>query len=275
MKNIMKKLRSSSGATLLIVLAFMIFCLFIGASVLAAASVSGSRIRSLNAQQQDTLNQRNMAALLVDELKSPGGGPLTLTISRDATTRTFYRLDEASGSFQLDPSAPAQMSRTLKFKASALPEGKQYSPMQLLLFECAAEQYLDNMEEKGDSVSGYHSWEFENFVSSDGTTVTSHEDFAVDSGEMLIHVTDPEGEDIPLLFCCDPETYSLSVEFQENPLVHVSMKILAAPEPVEDEGYEPYEVDASGRYYDETTESEIFTITWPSPSVEKGSGIEE
>ena len=69
MKQIAGKLRSNSGASMVIALVFMMFCLFVGGSVLAAATANGSRVEHLS-DQQDYLDQRSAAMLIADELRA-------------------------------------------------------------------------------------------------------------------------------------------------------------------------------------------------------------
>ena len=80
MKQISRKLRSKSGATMLIAILFMMFCLFVGGSVLAAASANGYRVAHM-ADQQDFLSQRSAAILIADEINAGvNGSDLSLTV---------------------------------------------------------------------------------------------------------------------------------------------------------------------------------------------------
>ena len=67
MNQIKRKLHSKQGASLLIAMVYLIFAVFIGGSVLAAASANGYRIEHLS-DQQDYLNQRSAALMLAEEM---------------------------------------------------------------------------------------------------------------------------------------------------------------------------------------------------------------
>ena len=101
MLSIKRKLSSKSGASMLLAMVFLMFCLFIGGSVLAAATANGSRVEHLKNDQQNYLSQRSAMLLMADMLTS-NGKPLAITIKEvtkpvtaedgtttDATTATF------------------------------------------------------------------------------------------------------------------------------------------------------------------------------------------
>ena len=65
MKHIKKKLRSRLGASLILAMVFMLFCSFVGGSVLASATANAQRVAQL-AEQQDFLLERSAALLASD-----------------------------------------------------------------------------------------------------------------------------------------------------------------------------------------------------------------
>ena len=85
MNQIRKKLKSSSGASMVIALVFMLFCIFVGGSVLAAASANGARIEKRKANEQIYLSQRSAANILASELES-GTGKAMLCMTVDRTS---------------------------------------------------------------------------------------------------------------------------------------------------------------------------------------------
>lgn len=101
MLSIKRKLRSQRGASMLLAMVFLMFCLFIGGSVLAAATANGSRVEHLKNDQQDYLSQRSAMLLMADLLTGEDGNPLNITIKEvtkpktvagvttDVTTATF------------------------------------------------------------------------------------------------------------------------------------------------------------------------------------------
>jgi len=80
MSKIMQKLHSRSGASMLLAMVFMMFCTFIGGTVLAAATANGSRVARLTQEQQSYLNQRSALLVIADQLTAGADNGLQLTI---------------------------------------------------------------------------------------------------------------------------------------------------------------------------------------------------
>lgn len=93
MKSIKRKLGSKRGASMLMAMVFLLFCLMIGGSVLAAASANGSRAARKLAEEQDYLSQRSATLLLADMLKGPEDTAMQLTVKnvkrKEHTTVSF------------------------------------------------------------------------------------------------------------------------------------------------------------------------------------------
>ena len=81
MSLIKRKLGSKAGASMLLALVFLMFCLFIGGSVLAAATANGSRVAHLKNDQQDYLSQRSAMLLMADMLTGKDGEELQVVIT--------------------------------------------------------------------------------------------------------------------------------------------------------------------------------------------------
>lgn len=79
MKNLQRKLRSKTGSTMIMALMFLLFCSFVGSSVLVSATANAYRVAHLN-EQQDFLNQRSAALLLSDQLQLETGEMFRLHI---------------------------------------------------------------------------------------------------------------------------------------------------------------------------------------------------
>lgn len=120
MNKMQRKLRSKDGATIILALVFLMFCMFLGGSVLAAAAANSYRTRQVE-QQQAELNIRSAARLVADELTAQAGSELQLTIV-DVT-------QEVGG--VKDHSIIMQ-----------LPEGTNLTAMQQLVVETAVWQYV-------------------------------------------------------------------------------------------------------------------------------------
>lgn len=140
MNLISRKLRSNSGATMLIALVFMMFCLFVGGSVLASASANGYRVKHLS-DQQDFLNQRSAALLLSDEIDGEDGtGKLQVT---DVVLSETPKILLPGGGVANDTytSRTTKATRTITFTAD-FSEAKPMTAMQRLMFETAVCRYL-------------------------------------------------------------------------------------------------------------------------------------
>lgn len=85
---IKEKLQSQRGASMLMAMVFLLFCLFIGGSVLAAATANSSRIAYLMGDQQEYLSQRSALGVLAEMLTPQEGETLRITFRDDGTKTT-------------------------------------------------------------------------------------------------------------------------------------------------------------------------------------------
>ena len=79
MSKLQRKLRSRTGASMLLALVFLLFCSFVGGSVLVSATANAYRVAHI-AEQQDFLNQRSAALLLSDRLQLNENQRLYMTV---------------------------------------------------------------------------------------------------------------------------------------------------------------------------------------------------
>lgn len=84
MKMIRNKLQSNRGATMVLSLIFMLICVFVGGSVLVAATVNGGRMENQRTDQQAILNQRSIAAVIGGELTKDGTISLSFALGENA-----------------------------------------------------------------------------------------------------------------------------------------------------------------------------------------------
>lgn len=84
MAKIRQKLQSRSGASLLLAMVFLLLCVFVGGSVLAAATANAGRVAHLKQEQQTYLSQRSAMQLMAQMLKGTEENQLQLTI-KDVT----------------------------------------------------------------------------------------------------------------------------------------------------------------------------------------------
>lgn len=120
---IKRKLSSKAGASMLLAMVFLMFCLFIGGSVLAAATANGSRVDHLKNDQQDYLSQRSAMLLMSEMLTGKDGEELQVIIT-DVTTATAAT-----------EGAEAQSKRTVTFTCPTLSSDETPSILQKMLFE--------------------------------------------------------------------------------------------------------------------------------------------
>jgi len=85
---------------MLIALVFMLFCVFVGGSVLAAATANGARLKQSAQEEQDYLSARSAALLTETQLLSDGS---TICALRDACVAA----PGSPVSFDLELTAPA------------------------------------------------------------------------------------------------------------------------------------------------------------------------
>lgn len=94
MKPLINKLRQRTGASMLIALVFMLFCIFIGGSVLAAATANSARMQRKVDDDQEYLTLRSAAALLIDELRRTTRSGTQMSVLLD-TSETFSDDEDA------------------------------------------------------------------------------------------------------------------------------------------------------------------------------------
>ena len=127
MNRISKKLRSQTGASMLIALLFLMFCLFVGGSVLAAAGDNGARAVRIS-DQQEFLSLRCAAGLMADELD---GGKAVDTLTLLVEDLLLVPSGESVSGRQ----------RIITFRAP-FRAGNPMTGMQRLLYETAVCRYL-------------------------------------------------------------------------------------------------------------------------------------
>ena len=136
MKFLSRKLRQKNGSSMLIAMVFMLFCVFVGGSVLTAATANGSRVARLS-QQQDFLNQRSAALLVADELRDPDGFTMNMMIYDDTSVAT--EIEVGNGGVIVDkPGGQVITSRTITFR---LPDGTSLTPFQRVMAELTVWRY--------------------------------------------------------------------------------------------------------------------------------------
>ena len=86
MLTLKQKLHSQRGASMLMAMIFLMFCLLIGGFVLSAATANSSRIEHLVNDQQDYLNQRSALTIMADMLTPPSENKLEIVFRKQTVT---------------------------------------------------------------------------------------------------------------------------------------------------------------------------------------------
>lgn len=133
MKTLRHKLRSQAGATMILALVFVAFCMFVGGSVLGAAAANRYRQRNSAQQQQLQLDVRSAAMAVAEQLTPASGSDLQLTVVD--TVQTVQPINIQTGANTDD----AETSRII---TARLPAGTELTAMQRLAVETAVWQYL-------------------------------------------------------------------------------------------------------------------------------------
>ena len=126
MKTIQRKLRSKSGSSMLLALVFLLFCLFVGGSVLAAATANAGRVRDLQQNRQQELTCRCAMQVMAGQLRATPESQLQLTIQDVKVTK-----------------ADGTITRTVHYSIHG-DEDRSKSAFQKLLYEFAVHQYEAN-----------------------------------------------------------------------------------------------------------------------------------
>lgn len=134
---ILQRLRSNSGASMILAMVFMLVCMFIGGSVLAAASANGYRVAHLSDQQQ-YLDERSAALLTAEELRANLGAAGTHMLIINDVTYTVQEVTVGNGGV-ITPVGTPTTSRSITFEA---PRNILMTPFQRLMYETAVWRYI-------------------------------------------------------------------------------------------------------------------------------------
>ncbi len=128
MTNMIRKLRSRAGVSMIMALVFLLFCSFVGGAVLVSASSNAYRVNQAT-EQQDFLTQRSIAMVISDQLQLNDEDSLTLEV-----------IDT-----QEPDSADAEKAiRNVSFRVVTTLDATQFSALHRLMIEATARRYLLN-----------------------------------------------------------------------------------------------------------------------------------
>lgn len=118
------KLRSRAGASMMLALVFMLFCAFVGGSVLASATANAQRVGDLQ-EQQEFLLERSAALLLSDQLQLDSDQHLRLKVVDAQKSIQEVTITNGGGIVnQGDPTQAREITFTLQTNVGTLSQMK-------------------------------------------------------------------------------------------------------------------------------------------------------
>ena len=138
MKSIRSKLNDSQGVSIIIALVFMLVCLFVGGTVLTAATVNAGRMRKKE-NSREFMDYRSAAILLSDEMKTSDNQLLRLDIikeeikTEDVFIKTNGKIKETTSS--------STRNATRFVVSHDLTNTDIVSPLQRMVIETAVRKY--------------------------------------------------------------------------------------------------------------------------------------
>lgn len=239
MQSIKRKLSSRSGASMLLALVFLLFCLFVGGSVLASATANGGRVDDLTTSQQEYLNQRSAMLLMAQMLEGEDGADLQLTIKEEVTS--------------------ASSGETTKVTFTIQDTDTNKSILEKILYETAVGIYMDSHSINQEYAA------FQNFMFSCVSGSYDYTPQSSNSGTFSITPalgTNFEAEVLPVKY--DISNYDLNIYFHDEtgeitPLLTLTMNGTFS------DGH-PVTITADGV----TTTTTTSVVRWEAPVIQKG-----
>lgn len=279
MKSITHKLRSNGGASLMLALVFLMFCVFVGGSVLAAAAANSYRVVHL-ADQQTYLDQRSAAMLIADEL-DPASSNVNIRLTIVDVTQTIEPVNIDNGG--LVTKTPANDTIKKHVITAMLPAGLKMTAMQRLAVETALWQYLDAHTTAGSN----YDLTLSNFVYNDGsgdTPINSIDQFwfkhTLHSSEPFSGTVNIKGTSSGSNFTSfeayftslsGSDMYDFLVNFGEDSQVHVEMNAsYQTKTPVSFTESPAAYPESSTKYAEISSVSTQTAIIWADPAIQKG-----
>lgn len=266
MNNIKHKLRSKSGATVILALVFLLFCMFVGGSVLAAGAANGFRTKQTSKQIEE-LKLRSAANLVSQQLNPGEDAALQLTIT-DVVQEKYPCNTQGA----VTSTTPISSQRKVVVKLSGKLDGDgnvAMTELQRLAAETAVWRYL-----KLRGITNSSIVTLEDFPGATGTgqfyyqyTLTGNQEI---SGIMALTGTLSGGTQfgqISASFVCR-EDYDFFVTVGTGDYITVEMEAISQPNSNQSTVIEANSSSTTG-YAKTTTTTEQTVILWSAPTVEK------
>lgn len=233
MKPLMNKLRQRTGASMLIALVFMLFCVFVGGSVLTAATANSARMQRKADDDQEYLTLRSAAALLIDELRPTVRNGTQMSVLLD-TSETFPDDDEDA-----DPVLKTTVVYSLTNNRNELRE---------LAYLCAACRYCST-----------------HVLSPDDTDFSAFSHFGRDPILITpaLTVGDSTQSDFTLTLALDGGSYPLTARMVCDRDYNISVYFLT-----DGEINDKLHIEMNTSYFDDF--DEMLSVIWEAPVIVKG-----
>ncbi len=274
MNRIKRKIASSAGASMLLAVVFMLFCVLVGGTVLAASAANGYRMNRMS-DSQVYLNQRSAAMLIASELRTADDTQLRVTITNISRTVQPVKI-ERDGKVTNSGSATTVHTVAIQF-----PKGLEMTAVQRVMMETAVWQYL-----KDAGITDTDDVSLINFCYVDDgevKTVTDMDQFwyqyKLNSNEAFDGSLDISGEYAGQTFVSQEvffaggegeDLYDFSFGFGENSHINVNVDASFSEKTPMNSSYVVAYEDSDTGYARVSTVSTQTAIIWGAPIVEKG-----
>ena len=274
MKIILRKLRSRSGASMIMAMVFMLFCAFVGGSVLASATANAYRVAHLE-EQQAFLMERSAALLLSDELQLESDEQFRLSVAD--SVRSIQEVTVGNGGVVRPTATPPRKERVISFQLTT--NDADVTEMQRLMLETTVWRYL--LE---NAAGEAYTLELVNFP--DGVTRPDQFYFVRDipTGEVTDYTIEGSMQvtgtasavSLPAYtanFSSGRENniYDFYVDFGELSQLKLTMNAYSGTSnPIEVKSPASEDSTSSTGYVQITTQVTQTTISWDDPMIEKG-----
>ena len=270
MNPVMRKLKSKRGASMLLAMMFMAFCVFVGGSVLSAAAANGSRVAKQAKDQQAYLSQRSAAIVIADELKGHPDDQLQMTVV-EKTTETTVKIPGSADAKDKKTSVSFELYPAEYLDENNIKTVVTKTEFQKLLYEAAVDLYMSTGSKNTYAVPTFKNFNFEQAYTYSFEAPKSALELTV--ADAIDNDTEIKGS---LLVNSD---YDLRVDFLDGSKLSVFLNAnVGTSEPVVVESSkEELVVEGSGEAV--TTSTKVTTtkitttttiIRWDDPVIRKG-----
>ena len=140
MKRLRSKLNNTQGVSMIIALVFMLICLFVGGTVLTAATVNSGRVKA-NERNRVFMDHRSAAMLIADSLQTKKGDPLKIEVVKTKVVEQPVRITRTG---KMSYSASPTISSSYEFRVSHdLRDAASVTPFQRIVAEAAMRRYIE------------------------------------------------------------------------------------------------------------------------------------